>query len=57
MNFKIKKFYTTFHHDFYVKNGNFNTRDSSPLIERVLASWFEFKSAKASRFMKRKEKH
>ena len=35
--FQNKKFLTTFHHHFYVKNGNFKTQNFSPLIERVLA--------------------
>jgi hypothetical protein len=34
VNFKIKK---SLHHHFLVKNGNFKTRDFSPLIESVLA--------------------
>ena len=49
--FQNKKFQTTFHHLFKVKNGNFKTRDFSPLIERVLAGMFNnliYKSTKMS---------
>ena len=31
--FRNKKFYTVFHHRFYVKNDNFKTQYFSPLIE------------------------